>query len=56
MKYFTESDLRELLERAFRKGWEKAMEPIDNVPTALIGWNAKPEEFPEDINELMKDV
>ena len=56
MKYFMEADLRMLLEKAFRKGWEKALEPIDNVPSAIIGWNAKPEQFPEDIDELMKDV
>lgn len=56
MKSLTEGQVRDLLERAFRMGWRRAMEPIDNVPTALIGWNAEPDEFVGEIEDLMKEI
>lgn len=57
MKLITEEQLQTLLEKAYKKGWERAMESVDNVPTALIGLCAKPEEFSaNEVEELVHSV
>ena len=57
MKLITEEQLQTLLEKAYKKGWERAMESVDNVPTALIGWCARPEEFSaNEVEELVNSV
>lgn len=56
MKQMTEAKLKELLQRAYRMGWRTAMTPIDNVPSALIGCNANPDDLIDEVDNLVKEV